>query len=166
MASRLGVVVANVFQVENEHVNQHHQTIQGVKEDFVGDDVTMVTLKVLNDTHNGTDENQNRTHNKRDDNHLPVSFAGREVSEAQGERCWVFVDSDLENGQGDNEKTEKGNLDEQTNDNQFFTQVQHVKRATRLHTTTGSLQNKGQDIAADENLGEILDGNHRLVLGV
>lgn len=56
LASRLGIVVANVFQVENDHVEQHHQAIQGVKESFVGNDETMVTLKVLNDTNNGTDE--------------------------------------------------------------------------------------------------------------
>lgn len=56
LASRLGIVVTNVFQVENEHVDQHHQTIQSIKEDFVGNDVTMVTLKVFNHTNNGTDE--------------------------------------------------------------------------------------------------------------
>ena len=45
-------------------------------------------------------------------------------------RGWVFVDSDLENGQGNDEKTEKGNLDEQTHDNQLFSQVQHIERTT------------------------------------
>ena len=98
LASNLCVVKTNVFKNENQHSDPHQQTIQKVEESLVRDDVTIVTLKILNQAHNGTDENQNRTHKKSHNDHLPVSFAGREVSVVQGELGWVSLDSDLENG--------------------------------------------------------------------
>ena len=44
--------------------------------------------------------------------------------------------------------------------------MQHVERATRLGTTTASLQNEGKNVTHHENLCEPIHTNHRLVLGL
>lgn len=148
--------VVDVEDEEDGHDDGHEHGVEDVQEHLVRDEVAAVALQVLDDAEDAAD------HDERAGDVEDGEVAGpRDSGEGRGggvhAGAIVVLEAlllpQMECDRRGEEEAENGDLDKQADDDDLLANIVQLERAGRLDSATPSLQEEGEDVACDEDLG-------------
>jgi len=158
------VEVVDIEDEEDGHDDGHEQGVEYVQEYLVRDEVPAVALEVLDDAKDASDHDNDADGVEDRQVALPgegglldraLVSRGRHLARTAVVAAGLAL-ADVEDDGGDDEEAKDGKLDEQTDDDDLLTKFVEFQSARGLDTTTASLEEEGNDIASNKDLGHPL----------
>lgn len=101
--------------VHDDHSQPHDKRVEDVEEELARYDVSVVALDIFDNSHNGSDEDENADDIQRD--HVFLPWRVRAL------RCRVAAGTSVKDRCRDHEEAEDNNLDDKTSDDDVFAHV-------------------------------------------
>lgn len=141
----------------DDHGDEHEEGIKDVQRPLVREEVAVLATNVLNDTDDGSDQNQDAHAVQHVQDFLPSRVG------VHGGARGVATHAQVEDEGGDGEEAKEADLDEQTNQNHILGQV-GVLDGRFLgceHGASDDLDEEGEDVAHDEEGRQPARGDER-----